>query len=232
MLRSPEWTNWIDEKHRCLWIHGIPGAGKTILMSHLSEQVKKHCRNSRRVVHTYYYCYFGHNQDEAAHFLGSVLNQLCRQSNLVTTELYELYSTGGEPSLIELLRALEGVLNHFDTIYVIIDALDESIPRDNLLRVLRDLVTDVRFQKIQILASSREYVGIETAMQAISIPVSMSNSFVEEDIRRHVRSLISSNHRFKRWPQDMLDEVEDSVASGAQGMHVLGLTFPRNISLI
>lgn len=49
MLRSLEWTEWLDAKQRCLWVHGIPGAGKTVLMCHLFEQVEQHCENSQNV---------------------------------------------------------------------------------------------------------------------------------------------------------------------------------------
>jgi hypothetical protein len=189
-------------------------------MSHLVEHVKRHCNNLPRTAHAYYYCYFGHQQDEAVHFLGSLLNQLCRQSNLVTPKIYEMYKTGGEPSLLELLEALNGMLIHFDTVYVTVDALDESVPRNTLLKVTRDLVTDIRFHKIHILASSREYIEIEEAMETISVAISMSNTFVEEDIRCHVRSLIASNQRFRRWASDMLDELVDAVATGADGMYV------------
>jgi len=219
-LRSPEWTDWISATHRCLWIHGIPGAGKTILISHLVSHVKEYCKTLTRTAHAYYYCYFGHDQDEAAHLLGSLLNQLCRKSDLVTPQLYEIYKAGGEPSLVELLEALVEMLAHFDTVYVVVDALDESLPRDNLLKILRDLVTDIRFQKIQVLASSREYIDIEATMETISVAVSMSNPFVKEDIRSLVRSLIVSNHKFERWPRDMLDELENAVATGAHGMYV------------
>jgi hypothetical protein len=227
MLRSPAWANWIDVKQRCIWVHGIPGAGKTILMSHLGEQIRKHCCKLQRFAYAYYYCYFGHSQDESVPFLGSLLSQLCRQSNTITPQIHEMYRNGGEPSLIKLLKALEEMLDHFNTVYVTIDALDESSPRINLLKVLRDLVTDARFQKIQLLSSSREYIDIEDAMETISTGVSMSNPYVEEDIRCHVRSLLSSNPRFKKWPKDILDEVEDAVTIGAKGMYVL--KFPQTI---
>jgi hypothetical protein len=224
MLRSPAWANWIGLKQRCIWVHGIPGAGKTILMSHLNEQIKKHCCKLQHFAYSYYYCYFGHTQDESVPFLGSLLSQLCRQSNIVTPQVHKMYRNGGEPSLVKLLKALEEILDHFDSVYVAIDALDESSPRVNLLKVLRDLVTDVRFQKIQLLTSSREYIDIEDAMETISMAVSMSNPYVEEDIRRHVRSLLSSNSRFKKWPKDIVDEVEDAVTAGAKGMYVLKLS--------
>jgi hypothetical protein len=222
MLRSPDWANWLDAKQRCLWIHGIPGAGKTVLMSYLIEQIKQHCDQSQkgRTAYVYYYSYFGHNQDEAGPFLRWLINQLCRQANFVPGSVYKMYKYGGEPSLVELLKALEDILDKFEITYVIVDAIDESNPREDLLKVFRDLVTDSRFKKLQLLASSREYIDIERVMGEFSVSVPMANPFVEEDIRLHVRSTLQSDPKFRRWPQELLDEVEHAVSTGARGMYV------------
>jgi hypothetical protein len=85
MLRSPKWTNWLDAQDRCLWIHGIPGAGKTILASFLIEQIKKRCHQlpNGKYIYSYYYCYFGHDQDEATPFLRWIVCQLCRQIDVM-----------------------------------------------------------------------------------------------------------------------------------------------------
>jgi hypothetical protein len=222
MLRSPAWASWLDATQRCLWIHGIPGAGKTVLMSYLIEQIKQHCGQSQneKIAYIYYYFYFGHNQDEAVPFLRWLINQLCRQADFVPGKVYKMYKHGGEPSLVELLKALEDILDKFDIIYIVVDAIDESNPREDLLKVLRDLVTDSRFKKLQLLASSREYIDIERVLGEFSVSVSMANPFVEEDIRLHVRSTLQSNSKFRRWPQGLLDEVEDAVSTGARGMYV------------
>ncbi|KAK3689399.1 hypothetical protein B0T22DRAFT_513785 [Podospora appendiculata] len=104
-------------------------------------------------------------------------------------------------------------------VFIIIDALDESsTPRDDMLKLLRDFVHDPRFHKIQLIASSREYVDIEKAMEFISTSVPMDNGLVEVDIRTYLRSGLASNTKFSRWPRDLLAEVEDVVSKKARGM--------------
>lgn len=222
MLRYPEWIDWCKGKQRGLWIHGIPGAGKTVLMSYLVEQIKEHCDQSQqaKTACVHYYCYFGRGQDEAVPFLRWMVSQLCRKVDWISSSVHKMYKQGGEPSLVELLRALTELLERFDTVYVAVDAIDESLPRDDLLKVFRDFATDSRFDEIRFLASSREYIDIERVMEGISVPISMANSFVEDDIRLHVRSLLKSNVKFQRWSQELPDEVQNAVSTCAKGMYV------------
>lgn len=222
MLRSQHWTDWLASSTRCLWVHGIPGSGKTILVSWLIENVQDHCKrvSTENAPYTsaYYYCYFGHRQDEAAPFLRWVITQLSRQAEVVSTLIHELFRRGGEPSIPELLDALGQILQVFSCVYIVIDAVDESSPRDELLEVIHCLVTDRRFTNLQILVTSREYIDIERAMEKVSVSVPMSNELVEQDIRLHVQSILRSNPKFRCWPDDLLIEVEDAVSTKAKGM--------------
>ena len=233
VLRLPQWSDWLDSKQRCLWLHGLPGAGKTVLISYLTKQTQKHCEQSqvKKCTCVYYYCHYGHNRDETIPLLRWLLNQLYRQADVVPEDVYKIYKRGGQPDLMELLSAIADILGEFETIFVIVDAIDESNPRENLLKVLRDLVTDSRFQKVQLLASSREYIDIERIMHPISIPVSMANPFVGEDIRVHVRSVLLSNPNFRRWPSELLTEIENTVSKGAKGMYVAICEFCSQTSL-
>lgn len=129
-----------------------------------------------------------------------------------------MYKYGGEPSMVDLLKALEEILRDFKTVYVVIDALDESLPRDDTLEVVRQLVIDTRFRNLQLLASSRRYVDIQKTMEAISAPLSMDNDYVGADIRTYVHSAIRSKDKFKRFPTELLSDIEDAVSRGAKGM--------------
>ncbi|KAH7150299.1 hypothetical protein B0J13DRAFT_549886 [Dactylonectria estremocensis] len=221
MFRSEEWKSWIKCKTRCLWIHGVPGAGKTILASHLIDAMQN-SRGSKfstqKHAFVYYYCYFGHNQNEAAPFLKWTLNQICRQADLVPLYVHQLYKRGGEPSLAELLRSLEEISEQFDGIYLVVDAIDESMERADLLAVLRDLVTDARFHNIHLTATSREYVDIEKMMDEISTPISMRNSLLDEDIRLYVKSRVQRHPRLSLWPSHLRAEVCDALSKKAKGM--------------
>lgn len=222
MLRIPQWPLWIEGKHRCLWIHGIPGAGKSILASYLAEVIEKRCTSSSngclKLGHAYYYCYFGHNQDESSHFLRWVIGQLCRQSTKVPEELQNIYKSGKTPTLSSLLSVLHHTMEGFERVYLILDAVDESVPRTDLLRVIRDLSTDARFSALGLLVTSRQYIDIEQVLESCSIPITMCNPFVEEDIGTLVNSTVQSDARYQRWPEDLRHELQDTIPRKAKGM--------------
>ena len=117
-----------------------------------------------------------------------------------------------------LLEAVAQLLTSFKTVYIAVDAIDESKSRDDLLQVLRSFATDRRFKGLQIVTSSREYIDIEETMSSLSVSISMNNPFVEQDIRCLVHSNLKSNPRFENWPRDLLFEVEESITIGAGGM--------------
>ncbi|RYP02202.1 hypothetical protein DL765_010768 [Monosporascus sp. GIB2] len=219
LFKSPEWNSWMqhNEHGRFLWINGIPGAGKTVLMAFIIEHLKDVCKGNPELGQAYYYCHHSHNRDESAPFLRWIVGQLCRQSQWVPRQLKQLYDEGCEPSVPELEDALEAMLSRFRTFYVVIDAVDESKPRGDLVSVIATLAIDKRFNNLKILASSRPYSDIERVFSGISVSLPMANAAVAEDIRAFVHSRLASSYRLGRW-RHLFPLIEDSLVQGAQGM--------------
>ncbi|KAI5461906.1 nucleoside phosphorylase domain-containing protein [Mariannaea sp. PMI_226] len=224
VFRTPEWNSWLSKSSkRCLWIHGIPGSGKTVLISHIINHIENsytQTTSNENVCSVYYYCYFGRNQNEAAPMLRWVISQLCRKSDVVATSVYALVNRGIEPKLSDLLDALEDALDPFAMVYLAVDALDETIQKTDLLTILFALATEGRFRKLQLLITSREYHHIEEVVKPVSISISMSNEFVTEDIRVYLEIVMRNDRRFShsRWTSDLLQLILDLVPRKANGM--------------
>ncbi|KAK4442515.1 hypothetical protein QBC34DRAFT_338573 [Podospora aff. communis PSN243] len=225
VFQTPEWSRWINAQQRAIWLHGIPGAGKTILMSYLIGKVQGICEKLRDEAHvcSYYYCYHSHNQDETEPFLRTIVSDLlARQAkDYVPGKVWRLFQTNTQLDQQSLLSALDELLKSKPPsakFFVAIDALDESHNIMNLLTLLQVLADDDRYFKMQLLASSRQYEEIRAIMCTISLPLSMSNPFVEADIRVFVASNLEKELRFRRWPHSLRDEVLEAVSVGAQGM--------------
>ncbi|KAB5539312.1 hypothetical protein GE09DRAFT_313769 [Coniochaeta sp. 2T2.1] len=218
VLRTTEWAAWLAGQSRCLWIRGIPGSGKSVLAAYLIQQIENHCNQHSRYASVFYYCYFGNNQDESNHLLRWLISQLCRQSECVPNGLVHIYNTGRQRGQMALLTILEAVLQPFDKVFLSIDALDESNPRQPVLDLVRTLVTDPRFSKIHLLTTSREYLQIEEVMTPIAVQLPMDHELVREDIRVYVRSVMETGRDFKRLAAGLKEHIEQKLTCGAKGM--------------
>jgi len=223
--RVDQWKDWLSLERRLIWIHGIPGAGKTILASYLIEQTIRHCNDQKsdRDACLYYYCSFTHGQgeqrSEALSFMRWIVGQLCRRSSHIPLGIENLHRQNTTLSLATLREALQSLLARVNVLYIIIDAVDESNPRKDLLDLIHDLVTQPNYGNIQLLVTSRRYGDIEGVLRPLSEPtLPMSNSIVDEDIRAYVEASMRRTRHFMRWPEQFLRETIDTLAQGAQGM--------------
>jgi Cdc6-like AAA superfamily ATPase len=218
-MRAAEWKSWASSTSldRMLWIYGIPGSGKTVLASFAIERLKLLCEGTAGHICVYYYCHYSNGQDEALPLLSWVVSQVCRQLKWAPSELKCLYDRGCEPTIPELQHVLELVLTRVERLVIVVDAVDESTPRDSLVRLLANMTLDSRFQKVRILATSRQYFDIERVFSGISISISMKNQYVDADIECYIRSRLDSSIRLRRW-RDHSREIQQALVAKAAGM--------------
>jgi Cdc6-like AAA superfamily ATPase len=225
LISSPEYEDWVSGSTRFLWLHGIPGSGKTVLASFVVENVKQFCKTSalHDTALAYYYFYFRRERDEASHLLRWVIAQLCRQSKCIPNQVRELYDAGVEPTTASLVTALSIVVRCFNRVYLVLDALDESSNRPSLLDVLLQVAGDANFKKIRLLALSRKETDIERVLEHISTDISLQNPRVDEDIRLYIQNQLCEDRKFSHWPKSLRAEIETALVKGAKGMYVLQL---------
>lgn len=232
VLELPSWRKWLAGKERCLWICGIPGSGKTVLTSFLIEQALEHCERKASHKYIYYYCSYRHNQDETLPFLKWIISQLCRITQFVPANIRKMYQEAIEPHESHLKVALMALLDKLKVLYIFLDAVDESNPREELLHFLSSLLSDPEFNKIHFVVSSREYIDIADILEPLSSPISMRNSKVDDDIRTYADSILAGKRRFARWPAQLRMEVREALVKGAKSMYVLLSDYTRLAELI
>lgn len=226
VLGCRKWNDWLNLKTRCLWIYGNKGTGKTVLAAYLIDQVSQMCerQGDQKVNCVYYYCSHKRNPDDAIPFLRWLVSQLCRQKNDVPDLVFKLFESGTVPGLQQLLTILHALLADLSHLFVVIEAVEQSnrrrnlldpedvgIPRRSLLKVIRTLMTDVRFAKVQLLITSCPNEDIEAIMfdiSDISDSISMANIGVEEDVKLYVKARLRSEPRLLDWPKSLRDDAE------------------------
>ncbi|RYO96745.1 hypothetical protein DL763_003021 [Monosporascus cannonballus] len=192
MTRSDIWKTWVaggsksqHDHRRCLWIHGIPGAGKTILASFLIDTIANNCQSKG---YSYYYCSHQRNQDKTRPFLQWVLADLCNQSErFIPQELFNLYGKhrGSVHRVLidDLLKYLLAVTRRFSRrVCIAVDAVDESSkPRNHFMKVLTTIGTDPAFDHVSLLLISRDELDIRAALEALP-PLGEITSFLDTGI--------------------------------------------------
>jgi hypothetical protein len=221
LSKSPEYQSWITFRTRFLWLYGIPGAGKTVLLSSIIEIVKSRCKTvqSKDVACVYYYCYFGRSQDETSPLLRWIIDQLIRCCQYIPNEILDCFRAGQQPSVSTLVVALSSLAKKFQKIYLFVDALDESLERQNVLDLLLTLAGP-GFDNISLLVTSREKIDIKIAIGSTTESISLSNPYVDDDIRTYVRNQVKLHRKLSVLEPALRTEIEDGLVQGAKGMYV------------
>jgi len=82
------------------------------------------------------------------------------------------------------------------------------------------MVSRESLQHIQLLVTSRKEPDIERAISPIATELSLSNSYVDEDIRTYIQRCLREDRKLQNWPEDLKTEIESGLFKGAQGMQV------------
>jgi septal ring factor EnvC (AmiA/AmiB activator) len=128
-----------------------------------------------------------------------------------------MYEEGGYPQASRLVDVLAAVSENFSRVYIVIDALDESAKREKLLAVLLQILENKMLDHIQLLVTSRKELDIERALLAVAESLSLSNHYVDKDIRTYIKSRLQNDSKYYRWPNVLKAETETALVKGAKG---------------
>jgi hypothetical protein len=158
--------------------------------------------------------------------------QLSNESDRFTEVLSCLYSTHGDgfrqPSQDSLMQCLKNMLRlpGQGTIYVIIDALDESPNNSGLtslraevLGVVQDLV-ELALPHFHICVTSRPEMDIGEALEPMTKHFSLHDqSGQNQDIVNYVTSVVNSHPKMRKWRHEDRALVVNTLTERANGMY-------------
>jgi len=183
----------------------------------------------------YFYCDFRDEDKQSRRgILVSILFQLSAQSSPCFDALSKLYSKNDEgakrPTESALKKCLKDVLSlpHQDSVFLIIDALDEcpdntGMPssQERVLDLIKDLV-GLSPNNLYICVTSRPEIDIRTALEPLtSLRVSLhEQSGQRNDIIEYVSSVVYSDTKMRRWREEDKRLVIETLSERADGMLV------------
>jgi hypothetical protein len=215
-------SSWLTTPCSKLWVHGIPGAGKTILSALAIGKAAESVSTAHGVV--FYYC--SHRDEPSRHLTGilrCLVGQLARQNRQCMSILEEKYGPQDHTSMQtwtrseeELETLLRKMLRRFDNVSIIIDGIDECYEATTVTDALTSLASEVA--GVRFLIFSRKEAEMEPFLEDFT---SMSIAAESQDLRLYVPAQIEARTRLRKLrikDPNVKDQIIETLVNGADGM--------------
>lgn len=233
-LRHPNTGRWFLKSDRYLWLKstsnarlwlcGIPGSGKTVLASTVIEDLKLDDGPETSVIY-FFFSFSDQSKQKLEDMLKSLIFQLATARKFTKVHMMKLYQkcAGGhqQPQMEELVGVFEQMLGEVQNVTLVIDALDESKERRDLLRWITS-----SHQQCKFVLFSRSELDIKEALTSWLPPncvLTLEDEPTGEDIKAYVHHRLEFESNLERMVS-MHDEIIDALVEKAGGMWV----FPRD----
>jgi hypothetical protein len=229
-LDNDIFQKWELGKCQHLWLHGIPGSGKTVLTSSIIDYLYKRqeINSPKKILLTFFFDFTDSSKSSLDHLLRSLIMQLYLQSSKARPTLDSLFyqsKTGQRQT--EISSPMETFLTMSrktdKPIQIVIDALDECTVRQGLLRWIKGIITSHSDHGIQLVVSSRMEADIEFAFSTTCLRdnrIPIEQSIVNTDIKAFIHGTLRGENEFQRWSSqpEILSEIEVELMNKAGGM--------------
>ncbi|GBE88157.1 hypothetical protein SCP_1203870 [Sparassis crispa] len=224
-----EWLSPLDVDRMALlkqWIpvlQGIPGSGKTILVSTVIDELKSSCSGgNEEAILAYYYCDF--SDSKSANPVTVLRTLLTLFMATIDDDSVDTFvdllkrkkATKSPPDDIELLQLLLLRAIGERKAIIVLDELDECVDRRWLLEFIPRLVHQA---SVRWLVSSRREQDIVGAFEDFHT-ISLSHEFenVYADIQRYIMQTLETEPRLRRLDSELKAELGSALLHKADGM--------------
>lgn len=134
------WLSNTAETQRVLILDGKSGAGKTTLLSQAIEEAKARAGGIEGVSVAFFYCSYNEtSSQETRNVLGSWLWQIANQQKLSLAKFERFSKNDNEDEVFEAIQ--RALLEVTGTVFLTLDAVNESSEADKLLRCVSRLAS-------------------------------------------------------------------------------------------
>jgi hypothetical protein len=190
--------------------------------------VARHCETNQSSAFAYFF-FDGKDGQKESQTVGSLIRSLIRQFSAtyggvptVLTKLYHSCHDGGsQPSVESLQATLLLILEAFDDVYIVLDALDECAERKDVLKWIKQM-TSWRKNKLHLSATSRPEEDIAKHLRLLDPDhVYIKQDLVGRDVERYINSILYDEDSFEQWGDEINVDIKNTLLKSAEGMYVL-----------
>jgi ankyrin repeat domain-containing protein 50 len=229
-IKGSQFSAWLVERKPFLWLTGFAGCGKSVLCSTAIQHTIRHRRSNPRVgIAFFFFTFKNDSKQDASAMLRALVLQLSSQLNnthALLSRLHERYHNATPPSR-DLEDCLHQLVQAFDHVYIILDALDES-PRDKHRQGVLEALVDIREWAepgVHILVTSRDEPDIRAVIydELHASPgevVPMKNASIDKDIASFISGCLKDRRDLQKF-KAYHDQIEKALTQRANGVCVL-----------
>ncbi|KAI4723790.1 ankyrin repeat protein [Aureobasidium sp. EXF-10728] len=203
-----------------LWLRGIPGSGKTVLTSTIIKDLMSDDRPTGTAIIYFFFSFSDASKQKLEHMLRSLIFQLVGWNDAAKNHLMELFERSRQgreqPRTTELVEVFNQMVREFQDVSVVLDALDESKDRNELL----DWVNSSSDQACRFVLTSRSERDIEDSFASWLSPdhiITLEDEPMGEDIEAYVYHRLEEEKNLRRW-KSMHDDISSTLIDKAAGM--------------
>ncbi|KAK2811246.1 hypothetical protein FQN50_002343 [Emmonsiellopsis sp. PD_5] len=127
-LGSTEFQSWENGRGKTMFCPGTPGVGKTIMTSIVIDHLLSTRLDAKTGIAFFYLDYADQQEQTLTNLLAGLLRQLAYSDGTIHDSVKMLYNNRNKaprPTLKDISDALTSVTSSFETVFFIVDALDE-----------------------------------------------------------------------------------------------------------
>ncbi|KAF8850333.1 hypothetical protein BDZ45DRAFT_679851 [Acephala macrosclerotiorum] len=232
LLDSNEFKKWSTTRNSFLWLNGNAGVGKSILCSTVIDHIQQCTAQETNTAVVYWYFSFTDKEKQnLSSVLCSFIADICSNRRDTPEELIEAYRRCNfghqKPDFEALKYMLKSVVDGFENIYLIVDALDECQKAENqreiFLGLLGEIVASWQLQSLHLLVTSRRELDIQESFSSFpDLPCTFANLSVEgRRVERDIMKFLEhrlQHQTFRAWKPSLKESVKQDLAKKADGM--------------
>ncbi|CAG7554296.1 unnamed protein product [Fusarium equiseti] len=224
LLKKPFFQLWHSGCNRHIWLYGLAGCGKTVLSATILDYLSE--RHDGLLLR-FYFDFSDARKQRVSGMLRSLAFQMYERGPVFRRHLNALFHDHhdgqDQPPTKTLSEVIRKMLMEGKNVCVVLDALDESTTRDQLLRWIQDITFDPELHHVRLLCTSRPESDLH---QGLPDCIGQENCFsvdrqaLNEDIRAYVVWQLTGGEGFKKrkLSEDLVELIESKVGKGSDGM--------------
>ncbi|KAF3317256.1 hypothetical protein TWF173_000499 [Orbilia oligospora] len=242
-LESNQFVEWKTQRSSFLWLHGIPGCGKTILSSTIVENLESDLACQPLLY--FYFDFTDTGKQTLENMLRALISQLYYKYGDPSLQLESLYSSctqreqSVQPTCRSLCETFSRMVEQAKEVWLILDALDEcstrgGSPTEGLLSWMNEILNSEQWN-LHLLATSRPENDIKSEVENFicinnriakdalwprDYTIAIQSSLVSHDINAYIRTRVREENGLKRWRShpEIQSEIETCLMEKANGM--------------